>query len=142
MVTREAIYYGLSDCSFKESLINITLPYAQRYIYKSHHDKYIQLKQSGFGILNDLKVIVVEKLFYRNVIKGCDSVSNKRVECSCLLQGNILYTIQEADHLSLFMELSTLLLDGIDGDYKIHMANFLHTITNSSESESREKNVE
>ncbi|XP_050899985.1 protein NO VEIN isoform X1 [Lathyrus oleraceus] len=139
VVTREAIYYGLSDCSFKESLINITLPYAQRYIYKSHHDKYIQLKQSGFGILNDLKVIVVEKLFYRNVIKGCDSVSNKRVECSCLLQGNILYTIQEADHLSLFMELSTLLLDGIDGDYKIHMANFLHTITNSSESESREK---
>ncbi|CAI8618591.1 unnamed protein product [Vicia faba] len=139
VVTREAIYYGLSDCRFKESLINITLPYAQRYIYKSHKDKYIQLKQSGFGILNDLKVIVVEKLFYRNVIKGCDSVSNKRVECSCLLQGNILYTIQEADHLSLFMELSNLLLDGIDGDYKIHMANFLHTITNSSESESREK---
>lgn len=56
-----------------------------------------------------------------------------------LSQGNILYTIQEADHLSLFMELSNLLLDGIDGDYKIHMANFLHTITNSSESESREK---
>ena len=86
VVTREAIYYGLSNCSLKESLINKTLPYAQRYIYKRHNDKYVQLKQSGFSILNNLKVIVVEKLFYRNVIKDCDSVSKERVECSCLLQ--------------------------------------------------------
>lgn len=139
VVTREAIYYGLSNCSLKESLINKTLPYAQRYIYKRHNDKYVQLKQSGFSILNNLKVIVVEKLFYRNVIKDCDSVSKERVECSCLLQGNILYIIREADHHSLFMELSTLLLAGIDGDYEIDLVNFLHRITNMAESESLEK---
>jgi hypothetical protein len=86
VVTREAIPYGLFDCSSKESLINMILPYAQRYIYKRHNDKYIQLKQSDFGILNNLKVIVVEKLFYKNVIKDCDNVSKERVECSCLLQ--------------------------------------------------------
>lgn len=86
IVTREAIYYGLADCSAKTSLINWTLPYAQRYMHKLHHDKYVQLKQSGFDILNHLKVVVVEKLFYRNVIKSSSSVSKKRVECSCLLQ--------------------------------------------------------
>lgn len=86
VVTREAIYYGLADCSLKESLLNWTLPYAQRYIHKHHCDKYVQLKESGFDILNHLKVIVVEKLFYRNVIKDSGSVSKKRVECSCLLE--------------------------------------------------------
>lgn len=86
VVTREAIYYGLADSSLKVSMVNWTLPYAQRYIHKLHSDKYGQLKQSGFDFLNHFKVIVVEKLFYRNVIKRCDSASKKRVECSCLLQ--------------------------------------------------------
>lgn len=135
VVTREAIYYGLSDCSLKESLINRILPYAQRYIHKNHYDKYIELKQSGFSMLSNLKVIVVEKLFYRNVIKDCDSVSKKRVECSCLLQENILYTVQEADHHFLFMELSNLLLDGIDGDCSIRLADFLHMIIYIPESD-------
>jgi hypothetical protein len=85
VVTREAIYYGLADCSFKASLVGWALPYSQRYFHSTHHDKYIQLKQSGFDILNRLQVVVVEKLFYRNIIKSCGA-SNKRVECSCLLQ--------------------------------------------------------
>ncbi|GAU32167.1 hypothetical protein TSUD_68380 [Trifolium subterraneum] len=138
VVTREAIPYGPSDCSSKESLINMTLPYAQRYIYNRHNDKYIQLKQSGFSILHNLKVIVVEKLFYKNVIKDCDSASKERVECSCLLQGNNLYIIREADHHSLFTELSSLLLDGIDEDCQIRLVNFLHRITNRAEFESLE----
>lgn len=37
------------------------------------------------------------------------------------------------------MELSTLLLAGIDGDYEIDLVNFLHRITNMAESESLEK---
>lgn len=88
VVTREPIYYGLADCSLKKSLVNWTLPYAQRYIQKFHTDKYDKLKQSDFDIFNHLNVIVVEKLFYRNVIKtrGSGSASKNRVECSCLLQ--------------------------------------------------------
>ncbi|KAK7318951.1 hypothetical protein RJT34_03660 [Clitoria ternatea] len=139
VVTREPIYYGLADCSLKESLINWTLPYAQRYIHKLHSDKYVQLKLSGFDIFNHLKVIVVQKLFYRNIIKTSGSASKKRVECSCLLQGNILYTIQESDYHSLFMELSRLLLDGTS---ELHLANFLHMITTMAESGSSEEQIE
>ncbi|XP_061373032.1 protein NO VEIN [Gastrolobium bilobum] len=139
VVTREAIYYGLADCSLKESLINWMLPYAQRYIYKLHSDKYVQLKESGFNILNNLKVIVVQKLFYRNVIKSGGSVSNKRVECSCLLQGNILYTAEKSDYHSLFMELSGLLLDGTS---ELHLANFLLMITTMAESGSSKEQIE
>ncbi|KAK7400095.1 hypothetical protein VNO78_11295 [Psophocarpus tetragonolobus] len=139
VVTREPIYYGLADCSSRKSLVNWTLPYAQRYIHKFHIDKYDQLKQSGFDIFNHLKVIVVEKLFFRNVIKTCGSVSKKRVECSCLLQGNILYTIKESDYHSLFMELSSLLLDATS---ELHLANFLHMITTMAESGSSEEQIE
>ncbi|KAL3003470.1 hypothetical protein AAZX31_08G108800 [Glycine max] len=139
VVTREPIYYGLADCSLKKSLVNWTLPYAQRYIHKFHIDKYDKLKQSGFDIFNHLNVIVVEKLFYRNVIKTCGSVSKKRVECSCLLQGNILYTIKESDYHSLFMELSSLLLNGTS---ELHLANFLHMITTMTESGSSEEQIE
>ncbi|XP_028765904.1 uncharacterized protein LOC114723831 isoform X2 [Neltuma alba] len=139
IVTREAIYYGLADCGLKASLINWALPYAQRYVHKVHNDKFFQLKQSGFDFLNHLKVIVVEKLFYRNVIKGCGSISKTRVECSCLLQENFLYTTQDADHHSLFMELSRLLFDGTP---ELHLANFLHIITTMAESGSSKEQIE
>ena len=88
VVTREAIYDGLVDSSFKASLVGWALPYAQRYFCSVHPDKYVKLKQSGFDLLNRLQVVVVEKLYYRNVIKSCgDShASKKRIECSCLLQ--------------------------------------------------------
>jgi hypothetical protein len=86
VVTREAIYYGLADCSFNASLVGWALPYAQRYFCSVHPDKYIQLKQSGFDILDRVQVIVVEKLYYRNVINCCGGASKKRIECSCLLQ--------------------------------------------------------
>ncbi|KAI9084445.1 hypothetical protein K1719_033635 [Acacia pycnantha] len=138
IVTREAIYYGLADCGLKASLINWALPYAQRYMHKVHNDKYFQLKESGFDFLNHLKIIIVEKLFYRNVIKGW-SVSKQRVECSCLLQENILYTTQAADHHSLFMELSRLLFDGTS---ELHLANFLHIITTMAESDSTKEQIE
>lgn len=86
VVTREAIYYGLQDSSYEAALVNSALPYAQRYLHTVHPDKYFQLKQSGFDILNHLQVVVVEELYYRNVIKVAGSESKKRVECSCLLQ--------------------------------------------------------
>lgn len=57
----------------------------------------------------------------------------------CLLQGNILYTTQEADHHSLFMELSSLLFDGTS---ELHLANFLHMITTMAESGSSEEQIE
>ncbi|KAK9266385.1 hypothetical protein L1049_027287 [Liquidambar formosana] len=139
VVTREAIYYGLADSSFKNALVDWALPYAQRYIYNIHPDKYFQFKQSGFEILNHLRIVVVEKLFYRNVIKRCDIASKKRFECNSLQQGNILYTTQESDSHSLFMELSCLLFDGTP---ELHLANFLHMITTMVESGSTEEQME
>ena len=82
IVTREAKYYGLRDSSFKTSLMNWALPFAQRYMYSVHPERYATLKQSGFC----LQVIVVEKLFFRNVIKNSGRASDEQVPCSCLLQ--------------------------------------------------------
>ncbi|CAK9136536.1 unnamed protein product [Ilex paraguariensis] len=139
VVTREAIYYGPADSDFKASLVNWALPYAQRYIYNVHPDKYLQCKQSAVENLSRLRIVVVEKLFYRNVIKSSDIASKKRFECSCLLQDNILYTTQESDSHSIFMELSDLLVDGVSG---LHLANFLHMITTMAESGSSEEQTE
>ncbi|XP_050285644.1 protein NO VEIN-like isoform X2 [Quercus robur] len=139
VVTREAIYDGLADSSFKASLVGWSLPYAQRYFCSVHSEKYFQLKQSGFDILNRLQVVVVEKLYYRNVIKSCGGASKKQIECSCLLQDNVLYTTQESDSHALFMELSRLLFDGTPD---LHLANFLHMITTMAESGSTEEQTE
>ncbi|CAL8082349.1 unnamed protein product [Prunus armeniaca] len=138
-VTREAIFYGLADCSTKAALMDWTLPYAQRYLQSVHPDKYTQLKQSGFDILNRLQVVVVEKLFYQNVIKSSGRKSNKRLRCSCLLQGSNLYTTQEPDSHALFVELSRLFFDG---NPELHLANFLHMITIMAESGSTQEQTE
>ncbi|KAL5848549.1 hypothetical protein ACOSQ4_006562 [Xanthoceras sorbifolium] len=139
VVTREAIYYGLVDGSFKSSLVNWALPYAQRYIFSVHPDKYHKLKQFGFDTLNHLQIVVVEKLFYRNVIKSNDGASKKRYKCSYLLQGNILYTTQASDSHALYMGLSCLFFDGSP---ELHLANFLHMITTMVESGSTEEQME
>ena len=86
VVTRKAIYNGPADSSFKASLINWALPYAQRYIYSAHPDKYSQLKQSGFNNLEQLQVLAVEKLSYHYAIKKCRIASKKQEQCSCLLE--------------------------------------------------------
>ncbi|GKU97667.1 hypothetical protein SLEP1_g10782 [Rubroshorea leprosula] len=86
IVTREAVYDGQSDSIFKASLVNWALPFMQRYLYCVHPDKYLQLKQSGFDNINNLQIVVVDKLYYRNVIKRFGIISNKRIKCSCLLQ--------------------------------------------------------
>ncbi|XP_021895218.1 LOW QUALITY PROTEIN: uncharacterized protein LOC110812694 [Carica papaya] len=86
VVTREAIYEGRTDSCFKMSLVNWALPYAQRYFYTLHPDKYLKLKQSGFNNLNQLQIVAVEKLYYRNIINRCGAASRKQVECNCLLQ--------------------------------------------------------
>ncbi|KAI3459682.1 hypothetical protein Pfo_016345 [Paulownia fortunei] len=139
IVTREAIYYGPADCSFIFSLVNWVLPYAQRYIYSAHPDKYFQLKQSGFENLRHLKIVVVEKLFYRNVIKKCEITSKKRHHCNCLLQGNILYCSRESDPHLIFLELSCFLCNGTP---ELHFANFLHMITTMAESGATEEQTE
>ncbi|GMH20284.1 hypothetical protein Nepgr_022125 [Nepenthes gracilis] len=138
VVTREAIYYGPADGSFKASLVVWALPFVQRYIYNVHPEKYEQLKLSSCEF-DHLRVVVVEKLFYRNVIKRCDSVSKKRSECSCLLQGNILYSTQESDLHTIFMELSRLFFNGAPD---LHLANFLHMIATMTESGSSEQQME
>ncbi|KAL2507860.1 Histidine kinase [Forsythia ovata] len=139
VITSEAIYYGPTDSSFIASLVEWVLPYAQRYIYNAHPDKYFQLKQSGFQNPRCLRIIVVEKLFYRNVLKGSHVASKRRSECSCLLQGNILYATRESDYHSLFMELSRLLYGG---NPELHFANFLHVLTIMAESGSTEEQME
>ncbi|XP_022924460.1 uncharacterized protein LOC111431955 isoform X2 [Cucurbita moschata] len=139
IVTREAKYYGPKDSSFMTSLMNWALPFAQRYVYSVHPDRYAELKQSEFDILSRLQVIVVEKLFFRNVIKNFGRASDEQIPCSCLLQDNILYTTQDSGSHSLFMEFSRLLFDGAPG---LHLANFLHMITAMAESGSSEEQTE
>lgn len=84
--------------------MNWALPFAQRYLYSVHPDKYIQLKQSGFSNISDLQIVVVDELYYRNVIKSCGIVSKKKFQCSCLLQVwpgifsiNVIYTIERTE---------------------------------------------
>ncbi|XP_010023676.2 LOW QUALITY PROTEIN: protein NO VEIN [Eucalyptus grandis] len=139
VVTREAIYYGSADSTLKAQLIDWALPYAQRYIYSVHPQQYLQLKQSGFDSLKQLQVVVVENLFYRNVIKSCGSSSKKRYDCNCLLEGNVLYVAQQSDSHALFLELSRL---WFDGHPELHIANFLHMITTMAESGSTEEQTE
>ncbi|KAI3716435.1 hypothetical protein L1987_67312 [Smallanthus sonchifolius] len=139
VVTREAIYYGPTDNSFKTSLVSWALPYAQRYIYNIHPNEYSKFKLSGFNNLNSLKIVVVEKLFYKNIIKNFGVKSNKRYECSCLLQDNILYATRESDSHSLYMVLSRFLVSGIP---ELPLANFLHMITTMAESGSTEDQME
>ncbi|KAH9313382.1 hypothetical protein KI387_028417, partial [Taxus chinensis] len=87
VVVREAIYYGLQDSQKILSLINWILPYAQRYLYKMHPEVYCALKDTTFNNpSSQLCLLVVEKVFYRHKLQGCDSVSNKRFECSCVLE--------------------------------------------------------
>ncbi|RAL54444.1 hypothetical protein DM860_001572 [Cuscuta australis] len=139
VVTREAIYYGVSDSTFVASLINWALPYAQRYIHNNQPERFSQLKQSGFESLKSLKVIVVEKLFYRNVIKGNMMPSKKRFECNSLLKDTVLYVSREFDSHSVFMELSRLFSGGTPD---LHLANFLHMITTMAESGTTEEQTE
>ncbi|KAL6211288.1 hypothetical protein ACLB2K_016515 [Fragaria x ananassa] len=95
VVTREAIYYGLQDSSYEAGLVNSALPFVQRYLHTLHPDKYSELKKSGFDILNCLQVVVVDELYYRNVIEVAGSESKKRVACSCLLKTS--YTSAEVN---------------------------------------------
>jgi len=89
VVSREAIFYGTHDNREKASVISWILPYAQRYIYELYPDIYLSLKQRGFKKLSELQVIVVDKLFYKNCLKGRGNTSKKRFECGCLLQVGI-----------------------------------------------------
>ncbi|KAK4482579.1 hypothetical protein RD792_009742 [Penstemon davidsonii] len=139
IVTREAIYYGPDESSFLFSLVNWILPYAQRYMYNTHPNKYFQLKQSSFENLRQLKIIAVEKLFYRNVIKRVGITSKKRYDCNCLLQGNILYCSSGSDPHSIFLEFSRLLYNGTQ---ELNFANFLHMITTMAESGSTQEQTE
>ncbi|PIA29997.1 hypothetical protein AQUCO_05800225v1 [Aquilegia coerulea] len=139
VITREAIFYGMADCREKGLLVNWVLPYAQRYIYKLHPDKYFQLKESRFEIISNLRIALVEKLFYRHTVRGCDNVSNKRTECSCLLQENTLYIDRTSKSHPIFMELSRLFFDGTA---ELHFANFLHMVTTMAESGSSEEQIE
>ncbi|XP_071709029.1 protein NO VEIN-like [Rutidosis leptorrhynchoides] len=123
VVTREAIYDGLADNSYKTSLAKWALPYAQRYIYNIHPIEYSQLNVSEF---DNLKIVVVEKLSYKNVIEKYGIKSNNPCTCTCLLQENVLYATVESDSHSLFMELSRFLIPEVP---ELHLANFLNLLT-------------
>ncbi|KAM3327145.1 protein NO VEIN-like isoform X2 [Capsicum chacoense] len=139
VVTREIIYDGPTDACFIASMVNWSLPYAQQYIYSMNTDKYLQLSQSVFENLRCLEIVVVEKLFYRNLIKSVRIESEKQCECNCLLEGNVLYVTQESDFHSIVMEISRLFCSR---DRHLHMANFLHMITTIAKSGSSEEQIE
>ncbi|KAD5508905.1 hypothetical protein E3N88_16608 [Mikania micrantha] len=139
VVTREAIYYGLVDNNYETSLVSWVLPYAQRYISNMYPERYRQLKLSGFEKMNRLQIIVVEILYYQNVIKRSKLVSKKRHDSISLLQDDILYATHDSDSHSIFLELSRFL---IKGDPELHLANFLHMITTMAEAGSTEEQIE
>ncbi|CAM8975537.1 unnamed protein product [Rhodiola kirilowii] len=139
VVTREAIFYGVKDSNVKSLLVNWALPFAQRYMYNLHPDEYSQLKNAICKDLGTLRVIVVEKLFYRNVLKRCGFASMNQSECDSLLQEKIIYTTENSDAHSLFMELSRLLFGGT---CELHLANFLHMLTTMAEAGSSEEHIE
>ncbi|PKU87467.1 uncharacterized protein LOC110097136 [Dendrobium catenatum] len=130
VISREAISYGIADNNYEASLINWILPYAQRYLHKMHPDLYLHLKELEFTKTINLQVFVVEKLYYKNSVKGRDSSNAKRFECNCLLEGNIFYIIPNTDSHELFLELSRLFFHGLRN---LHIANFLHIITTKAE---------
>uniref|UniRef100_M1CI46 ATP binding n=3 Tax=Solanum tuberosum TaxID=4113 RepID=M1CI46_SOLTU len=120
-------------------MVNWALPYAQRYMYNNYTDKYLQLSQSVFENLRCLQIVVVEKLFYRNVIRSVHIESEKQFECNCLLEGNILYATRGSDSHSIFMEISRLFYSRAPD---LHLANFLHMITTMAKSGSTEEQIE
>uniref|UniRef100_A0A1D1YMP8 Putative tRNA threonylcarbamoyladenosine biosynthesis protein Gcp n=2 Tax=Anthurium amnicola TaxID=1678845 RepID=A0A1D1YMP8_9ARAE len=139
VVSREAISYGSGDNKEKVCLVNWVLPYAQRYLFKFHPKTYFHLKEFGLEKINQLQVAVVDKLFYRNNLKGHNSVSKKRFECSCLLQGSVLYMTSTSDSHPIFLELSRLFFYGAP---ELHLANFLLMIMNMAESGSTVEQIE
>ncbi|EPS66488.1 hypothetical protein M569_08290, partial [Genlisea aurea] len=139
IVTREPICDHPTDCDFVHCLVNWILPYAQRYVYKSHAAKYSQLKKSNFDFLRQLKITVVDKLFYLNVINRCGLKSKKQTEIDCLHQDHILYCTPRSDPHSIFMELSCLLFSEAPD---LGFANFLHIITTMAESGSTEEQID
>jgi len=86
VVKREAKYEGLQDNTVTVSLVNWALPYAQRYIFTLHHEKYTQTKKTVHSQVKRLQVFVVDKLSYRNVIPQYGISSKKEFKCSSLLQ--------------------------------------------------------
>ncbi|GJW40613.1 hypothetical protein Tco_0066458, partial [Tanacetum coccineum] len=84
-------------------------------------------------------IVVVEKLFYKNVIKKFGIHSTKRRECNCLLQDNVFNATHESDSYSLFKKLSHILLAGIPESY---LANFLQLITTMTETGKTEDQME
>ncbi|XP_031403779.1 protein NO VEIN isoform X1 [Punica granatum] len=139
VITPEAKYEGPSDSSLKASLINWALPYAQRYLYCMHSEKYSELKESGFDNVNNLQVLVVEKLSYRNLVKCIKESSKKLYNCSSILQGNTLYVAHDSEMHAVFLELSRLFFCGTPN---LYMANFLHMIMTMAESGSPKSLVE
>ncbi|KAJ6836182.1 uncharacterized protein M6B38_326795 [Iris pallida] len=139
VVTREAIFYDTEDNREIASAINWILPYAQRYLHKLYPDIYLNFMQLGFQKLNDLQIVVVDKLFYKHSLKGRESTSKKRFECSCLLQGHTLYIDRASNFHSIFLELSRLFFNGFT---ELHFANFLHMITTMAESGSSSEQIE
>ncbi|KAG0447816.1 hypothetical protein HPP92_028133 [Vanilla planifolia] len=139
VVSREAIFYGSEDNMDKVSLLNWVIPYAQRYLYQLHRDIYLELKQLGFEKINQLQVVIVSELFYKFTLKGHDCASKRRIECNCLLQGNVLYATRTTDAHSMYLELSRFFFKGSSD---LHFANFLHMVTTMADSSSTSEQIE
>ncbi|KAJ0806793.1 hypothetical protein HanPI659440_Chr02g0093241 [Helianthus annuus] len=90
VVTREAIYNKPVDNSYETSLVSWVLPYAQCFISNAYRERYLQLKLAGFEKINRLQIVVVEMLYYKNVIKRSKLVSKKRHDSICLIQVSYL----------------------------------------------------
>ncbi|KAI4342574.1 hypothetical protein MLD38_027187 [Melastoma candidum] len=139
VLTREAINYGLVYSDKEACLMEWALPYAQRYIRHLHPKRYAELRISRICDLSQLRIVVVEKLFYRNVVKKLGITSGKRWEVSSLLQGDTLFATRDSDTHSLYLEVSHALFGR---SAEVHFANFLQLITKMLESGCTTEQVE
>ncbi|KAJ3686106.1 hypothetical protein LUZ61_015270 [Rhynchospora tenuis] len=139
VLSRKAIFYDVVDNSEKACMVNWVLPYAQRYIYSKHPSIYLQLQQVENEKLSQLNVVAVQRLFYKNTLKENTISSASRLECTCLLEGSMLYITTDADTHSIILELSRLFFQGASN---LELANFLHTLILMSEVGSTEQQLE
>ncbi|MCO5609949.1 hypothetical protein L7F22_064184 [Adiantum nelumboides] len=81
----------------------------------------------------------VPQLFFRYKLPGDVCNTSGRLECNYLLEGDVFYADQIDDLNGLFLEFSKLFFDRVSN---VQLANFLHLITLSVQSGSKETEIE
>ncbi|KAI5058052.1 hypothetical protein GOP47_0026222 [Adiantum capillus-veneris] len=140
VVQHEAIPYGAQRSNYLMELFNWAVPYVQRYLQKLHPNVYERLQKAGVNdTLSKFTCLVCNQLFFCYKLPGELCIASDRVECNYLLEGDIFYAVHFDDLNGLFLEFSKLFFDK---ESNVQLANFLHLITLSVQSGSKETEIE